>query len=968
MPAQPIPGKSFIEVQFPVSKISKESYKERKSQQFQTLTQLGKWWGPKPLILARAAVLGLLLPATDKQEKDREIFLKLLTMDNDGLWLRKKSNIPLKELIEYLTPTEREEFFENVSEKRLKFRPGIPRERRDQLQNIVFNRLEYGKKIKYCVRPEEIEGPSPNAWKEISEYLGIHVASFPEFIEYLGKMQFNAIPRVGDCFCGRGNIPFEAARLGCDTYASDLNPVAALIAWGAFHIIGGGEEIVNKVTKFQRAVYNTVEKQINDWGIERSQEGWRAYAYLYCNETICPECGWKIPLLSTLVIAERMQRIIAELIPDPQRKRFDILVKSVQTEQEIDAARENATISESQIRCPNSNCEAHRAPLSLAAIRREGSGGLRLWEKDDIIPHEADAFQERLYGIRWEENVINENGISETRWHFCAPTEIDLENEKKVLQLLKERLGRWQQAGYVPTMKIEPGEKTGELIRTRGWTHWHHLFTPRQLLYHGLINEIACGKEITIQEKVTHLLGLGKCLDWTSKLCVWHSGVDLPQHTFYNQALNPIYVYGDRGLHLLSQSWFLAIHPSKIEADSVIKAEDARNNQEICSIWITDPPYADAIVYHELSEYFIAWYEKSLPKIFPDWIPDSKRALAIRGSGDEFKKGMVDVYVNLAHHMPDNGAQIVMFTHQDASVWADLTLILWASGLRVTAAWCIATETSSGVRVGNYVQGTVLLVLRKQTSEETAFIDEIYPEVESEVKRQLDTMLAIDDKDDPNFGDTDYQLAAYAAALRVLTKYMKIEEIDIEREIARVRQPGEKSPLEVVIENAVKIACDYLVPQGIDTFLWKQLGPEERFYIKGLELESHGEYRIGAYQELARGFGIRSYRELQESGRANETRLRTASEFRDRFLLDPGFGSSLVRQVLFAIRQTMQEEGTKAGKEWLRGLAYYWDRRKDIIDILLYLSTIGSSDTMPQWHEDAKAARLLAGAVEQDHV
>ena len=39
---------SFIEVQFPVSKVSKESYKERKANLGQTLTGLGKWWGRKP--------------------------------------------------------------------------------------------------------------------------------------------------------------------------------------------------------------------------------------------------------------------------------------------------------------------------------------------------------------------------------------------------------------------------------------------------------------------------------------------------------------------------------------------------------------------------------------------------------------------------------------------------------------------------------------------------------------------------------------------------------------------------------------------------------------------------------------------------------------------------------------------------------------------------------------------------------
>ena len=123
-----------------------------------------------------------------------------------------------------------------------------------------------------------------------------------------------------------------------------------------------------------------------------------------------------------------------------------------------------------------------------------------------------------------------------------------------------------------------------------------------------------------------------------------------------------------------------------------------------------DPPYADAINYHELSEFFLSWYEKRLPDLFPGWYTDSKRVLAVQGAGAEFRRSMVDSYRNLAANMPDNGFQIVMFTHQNASIWADLTLILWAAGLRVTAAWTIGTETPFGVKEGNYVQGTVLMV------------------------------------------------------------------------------------------------------------------------------------------------------------------------------------------------------------------------------------------------------------------
>ena len=89
---------SFIERQFPVSKISKESYKERKASQGQTITGLGKWWGRKPLILVRAAILGCLHPSTDNPEKDMDIFLKLLSMDEEGLLLRREKNIPVAEL------------------------------------------------------------------------------------------------------------------------------------------------------------------------------------------------------------------------------------------------------------------------------------------------------------------------------------------------------------------------------------------------------------------------------------------------------------------------------------------------------------------------------------------------------------------------------------------------------------------------------------------------------------------------------------------------------------------------------------------------------------------------------------------------------------------------------------------------------------------------------------------------------
>lgn len=133
---------SFIEVQFPVSKVSKESYKERKAGAGQTLTGLGKWWGRKPLILVRATILGLLLPATDNPKKDREIFLKILTMDEEGLWLRKSKSISLKVLYSLANSQQKKDFFSpDSTEEKPKYKSGLKTEKKTELQKLIFNQL-----------------------------------------------------------------------------------------------------------------------------------------------------------------------------------------------------------------------------------------------------------------------------------------------------------------------------------------------------------------------------------------------------------------------------------------------------------------------------------------------------------------------------------------------------------------------------------------------------------------------------------------------------------------------------------------------------------------------------------------------------------------------------------------------------------------------------------------------------------
>ena len=293
---------SFIETQFPVSRLSKESYKERSAKNGQTLTGLGKWWGRKPLVMVRAVILGLLMPASNDPRRDRDVFLALLTMDEkvcggaSAASFRSGRSGGACRRTNGPHGSRRAPIRIGRDSRRAGPRPAD----RQRLQRLVFDRLTYDEKLAWCDRPEHVDGPSAEAWKAVNAHLGTTAASLPELVQALGKRRFGRTPRVGDAFCGGGSVPFEAARLGCEAFGSDLNPVAALLTWGALNIVGGGEKVAERVRAAQTEVFAAVDRQVTEWRIEHDDAGWRADAFLYCTETACPACGWRVPLAPEL--------------------------------------------------------------------------------------------------------------------------------------------------------------------------------------------------------------------------------------------------------------------------------------------------------------------------------------------------------------------------------------------------------------------------------------------------------------------------------------------------------------------------------------------------------------------------------------------------------------------------------------------------------------------------------------------
>ncbi len=181
-----------------------------------------------------------------------------------------------------------------------------------------------------------------------------------------------------------------------------------------------------------------VKVPIKEWGIEHNEKGWRADAFLYCVEAKSPATGYWVPLAPNWVIGEK-NKTVAVLIPDRDRKRYDIQIIDNSDKETYTKAKEG-TVKKGRLVCPETGEDF--AISEIRGDRRidgETIYGLRLWENDDLVPRPNDVFQERLYCIRWVETYTDERGKEKTRKHYCSVTEADLERERKVLSLLQQR-------------------------------------------------------------------------------------------------------------------------------------------------------------------------------------------------------------------------------------------------------------------------------------------------------------------------------------------------------------------------------------------------------------------------------------------------------------------------------------------------------------------------------------------------
>jgi putative DNA methylase len=666
-------------------------------------------------------------------------------------------------------------------------------------------------------------------------------------------------------------------------------------------------------------------------------------------------------MLPTRVISTSRKAIV-ELVPDARNKRYEIVVRSGVSDAEIAAAGTGTVRSDGRGQDPylihTVNGVEHRVKVTTLRgdfTRPDGTSGnrLRLWEKTDFAPHEDDIFGERLYAIQW----MRDDGSARPETEFRSVTAEDLEREAIVHRHVAEHIEEWQRQGWCPDMRIESGYNTDQPIRERGWTHWHHLFNARQLLCTALVRS---------RSGAGGSVALAHAINYSARLTRWAHQRDTINSAFDNQALNTLFNYGCRGWRYFSALLNVEYAGFPLSVSTRVVNAPADGLQDAQDIVVTDPPYGDAVHYEEILEFFIAWLRKNPPAEFASWIWDSRRDIAIKGEDDDFRRGMVAAYCRMTELMPDNGMQIIMFTHQSGKLWADMANIVWASGLAVTAAWYVVTETDSALRDGAHVKGTVLLVLRKRLGNEEITRDDLGWELKAEVEKQIDELTGLNQRargtrrQENLFADADLQMAGYAAALRVLTKYSGIDGKDMATEALRPRAKGKASFVDELIEFAVGLANEALVPEGIDKSLWDACEPAERFYLKLIELESHGHKTLDNYQNFSKAFRVADFRALMAAAKANKACLKSAVELgRAEMAESSEFGTTLTRAILYAIMQlTKDEDGDLVLSQLAINAPSYFDQatRGRLVAIAEYLAD-KTAELRP---DEAKAARILA--------
>lgn len=576
------------------------------------------------------------------------------------------------------------------------------------------------------------------------------------------------LPAFHDPFAGGGTLPLEAQRLGLESYASDLNPVAVMINKAMIEIppkfagrvpvgpIPEGEVfLATKNAKDTKDAFwpgdTGLAEDVRRYGYWMREEAKKRIGHLYPQVEITKEMAVKRPDLKQYVgqkltvIAWLWARTVKS--PNPMYSHVDVpLVSSFVLSSKkgkeawvkpvvegdkwhfevcVGAPPKGAedgnkhTVSRSAV---SFDCIVSGSPISGDYIKDEGLAGRMGVRMMAVV---CEGTKGRVYLSPQDENIE----VPEPKW---KPT------------------------GRLPARRI-----TGGTCVPYGLDEWWKLFTKRQLValntFSDLVHEAHekvfedCGDTEYANAVATYLgFAVDRIADFNSCLCRWSTSNEKTMNLFARQSIPMTWDFSEAnvlgcvvgGIAPTIEYQIECVKKLPITNICGYAAQADAQNQSISrgKLISTDPPYYDNISYADLADFFYMWMRRSLKDIYPELFstmatPKDEELVATpyKHGGREkaeafFLDGMTTVMANLANS--SNGAFPVTiyyaFKQSDTNDggtrnagWETFLEAVMRAGFAITGTWPMRSEQAYRmIGMGaNALASSVVLVCRKRAED-----------------------------------------------------------------------------------------------------------------------------------------------------------------------------------------------------------------------------------------------------------
>ncbi|MCL2744169.1 MAG: DUF1156 domain-containing protein, partial [Planctomycetaceae bacterium] len=358
--------KRLIETDLPIKRISAHSRRE-KSIRHGHISTLHIWWARRPLAACRAVLLATILPDPMDAECPDEFRKEALEIMRDFA----------KQILE------NKDIRNSLPEESVKIWDEFNRRQKPAALNLQQALLDF-----------------------IADYANWDCSAIPLFIETGQKLTQRAAGFVGaddeqflvaDPFAGGGSIPLEALRLGCDAFASDLNPVAVTLNKVVLEYIPKyGQQLADAVRHYGNVIKEKAEKELAQFypageqasRLKNDSAGTAGVpytetpiAYIWARTIQCegPGCGAEVPLMRSLYLAKKDKRQIGlKLLPRKDKSGVDFTIIDSPNPSESGKFA-TGTVARANAVCPccGYTTKAERVRTQLKA-RRGGADDARL--------------------------------------------------------------------------------------------------------------------------------------------------------------------------------------------------------------------------------------------------------------------------------------------------------------------------------------------------------------------------------------------------------------------------------------------------------------------------------------------------------------------------------------------------------------------------------------------------------------